>query len=181
MGAQSALFQIRQRFGRLLQRLVIVVDDLLKSLRIVGLAGDGRRKFSHRRLLHRLRSGFEQRRVIGAQQLDRVPEADALRSHHPVDHRASRLAGSQAMPQVLLGTDDERRLAILMERAQPQQVRSVLLQLHPVRGGQPVERDLLLQPFDHLVRDARHPGRNLLCFSAKTCQEATAEILLFFK
>jgi hypothetical protein len=123
---------------------VIVVDHLLKSLRVVGLAGDGRWKFSHCGLLHRLRSGFEQRRVIRAQQLDGVPEADALRAHHPVNHRASGLAGSQAMPQVLLGTDDERRLMVFMKGAQPQQVRPVLLQLHSVRGGQPVERDLLL-------------------------------------
>ena len=49
----------------------------------------------------------------------------------PVDDRSASVARSQAIPQVLARRNDQRRLVILVERAQPDQVRSVPFQLDP--------------------------------------------------
>lgn len=89
--------EIRQRFRRLLQRLVIEGNHLREQPAVVRIAIDRRRKLAHRGLLHRRRR-FQERGVLRAQQLDRVPETDALRAHYPVDHRAAGLAGAQTVP-----------------------------------------------------------------------------------
>ena len=68
---------------------------------------------------------------VRAQQLHRVPKRHALRLHHPVDDRPARLARPQAVPEVLLRADDQRRGLVLVERAGPMQVRAVPLRAPP--------------------------------------------------
>jgi hypothetical protein len=54
-----------------------VVDHLRERFGVARVRVDGRREFAHGRLFHARRDLLE-RRVIGAQQLDGVPEADAV-------------------------------------------------------------------------------------------------------
>jgi hypothetical protein len=82
--------------------------------------------------------------MLVAQQLDSMTEAHALRLHHPVDHRAAGLAGSEAVPQVLLRRDDQRRLTVVMEGAQAEKVRTVPPPLDAARLDQALQADLLL-------------------------------------
>ena len=96
------------------------------------------------------------RREIGPQELDGVAEGDALGAHHPVDHGASRLAGAEAVPEILARRDHETRLAVVVEGAEPEEVGAVALEPDPARLGQALERDLALQSLDLRCRDARH-------------------------
>jgi YD repeat-containing protein len=47
------------------------------------------------------------REPVVLQQLHRVAERDAFRSHHPIDHRAAGLTRTQAVPEILCRCDDE--------------------------------------------------------------------------
>src|SRR5208282_1375225 len=94
--------------------------------------------------------------MIGAEQFDRMAEADALGLHYPVDYRAAGLAGAETVPQVLLRTDNQRRVVIVVERAQPEQVRAVPAEFDSPRFDKPLETHLPLEPLDFLVGDARH-------------------------
>jgi hypothetical protein len=87
-----------------------------------------------------------------------MPEAYPFGFHHPVDYRTASAARSQAVPQILARRDDQRRLMIVMERAQADQVRSVALKLDPSRLGQPLHRYFSLQPLDLMLRNPRHSG-----------------------
>jgi hypothetical protein len=97
--------------------------------------------------------------MIGQEQFDRMPEADALRLHDPLDDVAALLAGPQAVPHVLIRRDDERRRMIVVEGAQPQQVLAVPLQLDASRLDQPFERHFLFEPLDYRIGNARHENR----------------------
>ena len=95
-----------------------------------------------------------------------MTEADAVGPHHPVDGRPARVARAQAVPEVFRRRDDERRVAVVVERAQPQQVRTVPVQLDAPRLGQPLHRDLPFQPLDLVLRDSRHSS----ALRRKPCQ-----------
>ena len=82
--------------------------------------------------------------MICSEQLDRMAEADAFHPHHPVDDTAAHLTRAPAMPQVLLRRDDQRRRALVVERAQADEVCAVSLQLDAARLDQPLHRDLAL-------------------------------------
>jgi hypothetical protein len=82
--------------------------------------------------------------MLVAQQLDRMTEAYALRPHDPVDDRAAGLTGSEAVPQILLRSDHERRLTVVMERAQAEEVCAVPPQFDAARLDQSLQADLLL-------------------------------------
>lgn len=71
-----------------------------------------------------------------AQKFDGVAETDAVRFHDPVDYRAARLARAEAVPQILLGGDDQTGFVVVMEWTQPEQVRAVTFQLDALRFGQ---------------------------------------------
>src|SRR6266568_5170487 len=94
--------------------------------------------------------------MVLSQQLDRMAEADAVRFHHPVDSRSAHVARAQTVPEILRRSDDKRRVAVVVERAQTQQVRPVPVQLDAPRLGQPLNRYLPLQPFDLMLRDSSH-------------------------
>jgi hypothetical protein len=123
---EAAAFQIPQRFGALLQRLVVVIDHLMQHALVVGIGCE--RHIQLHRLCGPLRDDthrFGQRRVLVAQKFDRVTEAHTAAAHDPVDYRASGLARAETVPQVLLRRDHQRRLVIVMEGAQTQQVGAV--------------------------------------------------------
>jgi hypothetical protein len=82
--------------------------------------------------------------MIGPQHLDRMAEADALGPHRPIDHRPARVAGTEAVPEILRRSDNERWRLVVMERAFADQVGSVPGQLDPTRLGQPLQGDVFL-------------------------------------
>ena len=106
------------------------------------------------------------------QDLDGVPEADALGLHHPVDRRAARLALAEAVPEVLRRSHDEGRLAVVVEGTAADQVRTVPLQLDAPGFRETLERDLFTDSPEQLVGDSCHrsppSGRNAV--SARGCQ-----------
>ena len=67
-----------------------------------------------------------------------MTEADALRPHHPVDHRSARVARTQTVPEILRRSDGQRRVPVVVERAEAKQIRSVPVQLDAPRLGQPL-------------------------------------------
>jgi hypothetical protein len=64
------------------------------------------------------------------------------------------------MPQILLRTHHERRLAIVVKRAQSEQVRAVPLQLDPLCFYQAPQGNFLLQPLYLIIRNTRHQNRS---------------------
>jgi hypothetical protein len=85
-----------------------------------------------------------------------VTEAHGLGAHHPVDHRAAGVAGAEAVPEALRGSDDERAGAVLVEGAEPDEVPPGAAQLDAGAAHQLAEVHLFFQPLDLLVRDAGH-------------------------
>ena len=79
--------------------------------------------------------------MIGAQQLGGMAEADALGLHDPIDSRSADVALAHAAPQVGFRRHDQRRRAVVVERAAPHQVRPGALQLHPEAGHQALDGD----------------------------------------
>lgn len=127
------------------------------SATVIGIPHHGRRQLANRGLLRWFSIGaWRERELIGAQQLDRMTKAHSFDLHHPVDHRASRPAGPQTVPEVLLGADHQTGLVIVMEGTEANQVRSVALELDPARLRQTLQRHLPFQPLDLTLRDARH-------------------------
>src|SRR5689334_15124720 len=86
-----------------------------------------------------------------------MPEAHALCTHHPVDHRAAGLARTEAMPQILLGRDHETRLMVLVKRTQAHQVLAVLLQLHAGCLREALHAHFALKPLELVICDSGHP------------------------
>ena len=77
----------------------------------------------------------------------------------------ARITQSMAVPPVLHAPRQCQRffagvmtggVAVVVERAQAQQVRPVPVQLDAPRLGQPLHRYLPFQPFDLVLRDSRH-------------------------
>jgi len=156
---QAALLEIRESFRALLEALVVVGDDLPQDLLVAAVGFDGKSQGPDGGALWRrrgLRPPRLQREVLGEEDLDGVAEADPFGLHHPVDRRAARLAGAEAVPEVLGRGEDKGGFAVRMKRAQAQQVRPVPLQLDALPLGQAFERDLRLDPLEQLVGDARH-------------------------
>ena len=94
-----------------------------------------------------------------------MSERHALRLHHPVDHRAAGLAGAEAVPEVLLRTDDERRRLVVVERAAADPIGTVGFKLDAGALDEPNDGYLFLQPLEVRRRDPR-PFRSF----QKTCQ-----------
>lgn len=69
--------------------------------------------------------------MVIAQQLDRMAEAHPLGFHHPVDHRATFTASTQAVPQVRRRAHHEAGGFIIVERAVADIVLAVSLQNNP--------------------------------------------------
>ncbi len=124
---QASPLEIGERLGALLERRVVVVDHLLQERLVV------RARFHHRRQLRRrrprrrrLRSAAlawregGERGKVSPQHLDRAPKAHPLGTHHPVDHAPSRLARSQAVPEVLVRRDDQARASVFVEGTKAQ-------------------------------------------------------------
>ena len=82
--------------------------------------------------------------MIGPQQLDGVAEGDALGSHHPVDGRAARATGAEAMPEVLRGRDDQRRVVVVVEGAQAEKIGAVPGKPDAGALSQPLDGDFFL-------------------------------------
>jgi hypothetical protein len=102
--------------------------------------------------------------MIGSEKFHRMTEADAFGPHDPVDRRPARVACAQAVPEVLRRSDDQRGCPVVVEGALTHQVGSVPRQLDTPRLGQPLDRDFFLEPFDLVIRDARHVRPS--CFQA---------------
>ncbi len=94
--------------------------------------------------------------MVLAQQFYGMAEADALGVHYPGDYVASLVARPEAVPEILFRADHQARLMVIVERTQPEQVRAVAFELDASRFGESLQRDLLLQPLDHFIRDASH-------------------------
>ncbi len=85
-----------------------------------------------------------------------MAEAHTLRLHYPVDGRAAHVASAKTVPEILRRSDDQRRVPVVVERAETQQVGTVPVQLDAPRLGQPLHGDLPFQPFDLGFWDSRH-------------------------
>ena len=94
--------------------------------------------------------------MVLSEKLDGMAEADAVGLHYPVDHRPAFIARAQAVPEILRRSDDQRRVPVVVERAEAQQVGTVPVQLDAPRLRQPLHGDLPFQPFDLMFRDSRH-------------------------
>jgi hypothetical protein len=82
--------------------------------------------------------------MIGSEKFHGMTEADAFSPHDPVDRRPARVARTQAVPEVLPRSDDQRRCPVVVEGALTQQVGSVPRELDAPRLGQPLDRDFFL-------------------------------------
>ena len=93
--AETTALEIAECLRARLQRRVIVGHHLLEDLVVGRVAFDRCWQPHHCRALHapRARRRRGDHGGIGAKHLDRVPEAQPLGLHHPVDHRAAALAG----------------------------------------------------------------------------------------
>jgi len=159
---QAAARQVRLRLRTLAQVLVVDAHDgiqqrlVILARRQIGtrplLAHPPRRPIHRRTPLDRI---ARQRRVF-LQQLHRVPEAHLVPTHHPVDHRTARLTRAQAVPQVRLRADHQRRRAVVVERTATDPVLAVRLQPDPRRLHQPLQAHRQLQPLDLGLGDAGH-------------------------
>lgn len=122
---KPALLQIVERLRRLLQRVVIIADDLVQQRLVIGFEPDRRGQPARRRRRKR------RWRVVAAgavlQQFHGMAKAHALALHGPLNHVARRIA-AKAMEEVLLGAHGQRRLVVLVEGAKPDQLLAVLLQ-----------------------------------------------------
>ena len=96
-----------------------------------------------------------------------MAEADAFGLHDPVDDGAAGVAGAQAVPQVLLGADDERGLVVFVEGAEAEQVGAVSLELDAAAFGQAFERDV---PFRRSITSSAMRGMRS-CSPWESCQE----------
>ena len=156
---EAAPLQVGQSLRAVLQRLLVVAEDILHYPLIVGVRLEQRFELHRRRRAlgdHAHRRG--QRWMLVAQQFGGVTETHAASLHHPVDDRASGLAGAETVPEIGFRADDQRRLVIVVERAQAQQVRAVPLQFDALRFHQPLQGNLPLHALDVLVGNPRHPG-----------------------
>ena len=152
---EASLLEIAECLRALLQRLVVVADHLAEKLAVVGVEVDGRRQLRDGRALRGVERG-RRREVLGPQDLDGVPEAHPFGLHHPVDRRAARLTSPEAVPEVLAGSHDEGRLAVVVEGTAADQIRPVAPELDAPRLSEALERDLLTDAPEQLVGDSRH-------------------------
>jgi len=155
---EAAAFEVLQGLGTLLQRFVVGVGHLAQDALVVGIGFEGRVQLHGRGGA----PGDDGRRrcergMVFPPQIDGVAEADAAAAHDPVNYGAAGLAGAETVPQVLLGADDEGRLAVLAERAQAQEVGAAAGERDALRFDQALEGDLALEPVELGVADARHP------------------------
>ena len=157
---QAPILQILQRFGTLLQALLVVAHHLQQQHAIIGTAFDRRGQFGHCGSLHTWPRVAAPQRQVFPQKLDRMAEADTLGQHDPVDDGSSSAARSQTVPKIFPWRNHQRRLVIVVEGTQPDQVRAVAFQFHPAPLRQPLHRDFPLQPLDLALRDPCH--RHLL-------------------
>ncbi len=134
---------------------MVEIDDLGQRLGVVGIAPQRRGQPPHGRACG-CRPVEVASSLPGPQQLDGVAEAHPLGPHHPVDHRTTGVAGSQAMPQVLLRAHHQRRLPVLVERAETDQVGTGLAQLDTGSADEAFQGHLCLQPLDLLVGYTGH-------------------------
>ena len=93
--------------------------------------------------------------MIGTQQFDGMAETDTLGLHDPIDGRAADVALAHAAPEIGFRRHDQRRRAVVMERAASDLIRPGALQLHPEAVHQALDGDFSFQPLDLFVRDAR--------------------------
>ncbi len=82
--------------------------------------------------------------MIFSQQLHRVTEAHAFRSHHPLDHVSTATARAQTVPEIFLRADHQARRVVFVEGTESDEVRAVALQLHTPRFDQTFEGDFPL-------------------------------------
>ena len=146
--------EVVEGLGGLLQRGVVVGDDLREDFLVGRLDVDRWREPAHRALSDH--SPGHEGDLVGAEQLDGVADAHPLGAHHPVDGRTADLAGAHAVPESLRGGDDEGGGVVLVEGTAPDQVLPGPLEGDPGSHHQLGQVDLILQPLDHLVGDTGH-------------------------
>ena len=125
---KAALFQIRHRFRRVQQRVVVErhhAGEQLLTARFI-FREDFRFIFRHQRhhggIIAQLRF----------QTFRRLTQAEFFRLHHPVQHRSACVT-AEAVIQVFLRRDHTGRRFLVMERAQRGEVFPFLNQLSPLR------------------------------------------------
>ena len=131
------------------ERLVAVADDVAQEGAVVGV-GSGNGKLGAGGAC---RAGTAE---LAAEQLHSVAEAHVLDPHDEVDHRAARLAGAEAVPEILGRRHHERRLVVVVEGAEANEVTAVRLEHHPAHLGKPLDGDVALQPLELCIWDAAH-------------------------
>src|SRR5579883_2486875 len=90
------------------------------------------------------------------EQLTGVAEGDAMRAHHPVDHRATRPA-PEAVPEIRRGRHDAARgLIPFVPRTAAGEVLALGGEPMTLRLDETHEGDLPLQTLELGIRDSRH-------------------------
>ena len=170
--SNAPLFEVCERFRAFLQRFMVVFDDLAHQFMVFRVEGN--------------RWWEPAPGVVSLQRLDRIgcdgalpqdpdgmPKADALRLHHPIDHRPTGTAGSKAVPEVLFRCDDQTGIFIVVKNAKADEVLPVRLQGDAPRFREALDGDFPLQSLD-LFRGNSGPSWHLL----KSCQVHFVEFLL---
>ena len=155
--SDSPLFEVGQRFRAFLQRLVVVIDDLAHQF-VVFLV-EGNRRWEPAPGMVSLQ-GFDRIGRDGTlpQDLDGVPEADALRLHHPINHASTGTAGPEAVPEVLFRGDDQAGIFIVVKNAKADEVLPVGFQDDAPRFREALDGDFPLQSLDFFLWNTGHRG-----------------------
>ena len=182
----TALAQVTQRLRRASQRLGVVIHHGGRQPGIRYLRVREQRELARDRLRHRASARRErrclrqhaQRRRLGHQQLDREPERDPLRSHHPINRPPTPPAGPETVPQILRRRHHQARRGVIVERATPHQILALPTQLHPAPLDEPRHGHLGLESGQHLVRDTSHLRTSVTREPVKKSLRSVANIYL---
>lgn len=134
---------------------MVVVEHLAQRGLIVRVGRERRREPRHRAFLHRRarRRARERRAVL--EQFEGVAERHAVEALHELDHVARRLA-RHAPPQPFCRRHVQRRIFVVVERAQADQVAALRFQFDAARADHRREICFAFYPVDFVVRDHRH-------------------------
>ncbi len=152
---KAALFQIRHRFRRVQQCVVVELHhtgEQLLTARFI-FREDFRLIFGNQRhhggIVAQLRF----------QTFHRLTQAEFFRLHHPVQHRSARIT-AEAVIQVFLRRDHTGRRFLVMERTQRGEVLPFFNQLSPLRLNHGDQGDGGFQVLQLCFRDAGHNGNS---------------------
>jgi hypothetical protein len=85
-----------------------------------------------------------------------MAKTHGLGLHHPIDHRAARLAGAKAMPEVFTGIYHQARGGVVVKGAQTNELLAMRLELDAFGLHQPLQAHLSFESLDFVAWYAGH-------------------------